>query len=57
MTEKTENEIESDEEVIRRIQLHCNKHEKSGRATFSVDGVRRLIYIIHQLQRDQKLRH
>jgi hypothetical protein len=30
-------------ETIERITAHCAKHERSGRAQFSVDGIRRLL--------------
>lgn len=44
----------TDDELLERMRIHCEKHKVSGRATFSVKGIERLLKIIYELQH---LRH
>jgi hypothetical protein len=46
-----------DAEVIDRIRIHCERHKASGRATFSVPGIERLLEIIRKHEANLKLRH
>lgn len=57
MTEETDPTSLTDAEFLDRIRIHCERHKKSGRATFSIAGVERLLEIIQKHEKNLKLRH